>query len=234
MAARPPKRPPADPNAAQEAVRWFRDRLIMTDEEFQTLEDATHDVAFTVAGVNQLDLVTEVWEAVDKAIANGETLQDFQARVSDRLTAAWGKDQPWRVENILRNQAQRAYGAGRWAQMTEPVVVQARPYRRLSNIMDQRTSPICVDVALGGVGGTVLPADDPFWRSHVPPLHHGCRSHIVTLSEAEAKEDGVTPTPPATPAAAGFGSAPDVGPPFEPELDEYPPELAAAYREAGT
>ena len=229
MPAKAPARPPADPKASQEAVRWFRDRLIMSDEEFAALEGATHDLAFTIAGVNQLDLVTEVWEAVDRAVANGETLENFQERVGDRLAAAWGKDQPWRVENIFRNQAQRAYGVGRWEQMNAPAVRKARPYRRFSAIIDDRTSEICEPI-----DDTVLPADNPWWNSHVPPLHHNCRSHLVTLSEEEAKEEGVAEAPPDVESAEGFGKAPELEGPVEPDLSEYPEPLVAEYRGTGS
>lgn len=231
MARATPKRPPPDVDAPALAVAWFRDRLLMDSDEFTSLEDVSHDEAFTIAGVTQLDLVEDVWSQLDRAIANGETLEGFQQRMGDRLASAWGSEQPWRVENIFRNAVQRSYNAGRWEQMNQPAVLQARPYKRFSNIMDGRTSPICTDVDDGGVGGTVLPAEDPWWLSHVPPLHHSCRSHIVTLSDREAKAEGIDPEPPPVAAAEGFGDAPDVGQPYEPDLAEYPPALAQAYGE---
>lgn len=225
MPTRPPKRPPADPNAPALAVKWFRDRLIMTDDEFQALEHQSHDAGFTIAGVNQLELVTEVWEAVDRAVANGETLGDFQERVSDRLASAWGGEEPWRVENIFRTNAQGAYAAGRYTQMTDPAVRRARPYWRFSSVLDSRTTLVCTEC-----DNVIRPASDPWWRGHYAPLHFQCRSHVVTLSEAEATEEGITPTPPTTPAAEGFGEAPAAAPEdFEPDLGEYPPALAREY-----
>jgi SPP1 gp7 family putative phage head morphogenesis protein len=227
MARKTPDRPAADPRALDEAVQWFRDRLIMDDEEFQVLEDVTHDQAFTLAGVAQLDLVTEVWEALDRAVAHGETLRDFQARVSDRLAAAWGMERPWRVETIYRNNVQRAYSAGRWQQMNEPAIKAARPFRRFSAILDLRTTTLC-----RGLDGTVRPADDPWWDTHCPPLHHQCRSAVVTLSKSEAG-DAPLPPPPDIPPAEGFGSAPALEG-WEPDLGEYPAELAQRFRRTGT
>lgn len=220
LAKRPPKRPAPDPDAFPEAVRWFRDRLVLTDEEFQALEAASYDEAFTVAGVANLDLVTEVWEAVDAAVANGETLDDFRDRVSEKLADAWGGDEPYRVETILRTNVQRAYAAGRFEQMTHPAVQEARPYWRFSAIYDTRTCPIC-----SPCDGVVLPADHPWWKSHYPILHHACRCHAVTLSASEA-EGGVTTDPPAVEAAPGFGMPP-ANEPYEPDLSEYPDELVA-------
>jgi SPP1 gp7 family putative phage head morphogenesis protein len=223
------KRPPANPDAFTEAVAWFRERIILTDDEFKALSEQSYHRAFTIAGVAQLDMVTQAWEALDNAISQGETISDFQATMNERLAAAWGKDQPWRVETIFRTNTQTAYSEGRWEQMEHPAVKEARPYRKFSAIMDQRTSPICAPL-----DGTVLPADDPFWESHNPPLHFNCRSHVVTLSEEEAKAEGVDREAPTTEAADGFGSAPSgewVAP--DADLAGYPMPLVSEYRRTG-
>lgn len=230
MPRKPPRAPPAAVESSQEAVAWFRDRLLMTDDEFHALEGATHDTAFTIAGVNQLDLVEEVWRAVDDAVARGETLDDFQERVSDRLASAWGSEQPWRVETIFRTQAQSAYAAGRYQQMTDPAVQRARPFWRYSSITDQRTTILC-----NAADDTVLPADHPWWQGHYPPCHFNCRAHAVTLSEEEAQEIGITSDPTSEPAMDGFGAAPVVvAQDYEPIPGEYPPELFAEYEGTGT
>ncbi len=229
MPARPPARPPADPNAFDEAVAWFRDKLVLTDEEFEAIEGASHAKAFTVAGVAQLDMVTQVWEELDRAVAQGDTLENFQKAVRQKLAAAWGKDMPWRVETIYRTNVQAAYSVGRWEQMNHPAVVKARPFRRYSAIMDTRTSSIC-----SACDGTVRPVDDAWWNTHVPPLHHNCRSHIVTLSAEEAKREGVAEAAPQVEADDGFGVAPDRSKPWQPDLAVYPPPLVAEFKGTGT
>ncbi len=227
MPRKAPKAPPASLDASKDAVRWFRERLLLTDAEFAAIEDASHQTAFTIAGVNQLDLVEEVWAQLDRAVAQGETLGDFQERVSDRLTSAWGGEQPWRVETIFRTNAAEAYAAGRYVQMTDPAVRRARPFWRYSSITDQRTTILCNEA-----DDTVLPADHPWWQGHYPPCHFSCRAHIVTLSEDEAQEAGITTDPTAEPAMEGFGMAPTVvAQDYEPIPGEYPPELEAAYLE---
>jgi SPP1 gp7 family putative phage head morphogenesis protein len=207
-------------------VTWFRDRLVMTDDEFQSIETASHATAFTVAGVAQLDLVTQVWEAADRAVAQGETLESFQKSMGAKLAAAWGKDMPWRVETIYRTNVQSAYSRGRWLQMNHPAVLRARPWRKFSAIMDSRTSPIC-----GPCDGVVRAADDPWWQQHVPPLHHNCRSHLVTLSDEEAKAEGVSKDTPNVDADVGFGEAPSPVPraAWQPDLSQYPSVLAHVY-----
>jgi SPP1 gp7 family putative phage head morphogenesis protein len=214
-------RPDADPNAYLQAVEWFRQRVPLEEGEFLRVVQGAHEKAFTVAGVAQLDLVTQVWEAVDDALAKGTTLAEFRMTIEDRLTAAWGKSQPYRVETILRTNVQHAYSRGRWEQQNDPDVKAMRPFLEFSAVMDGRTSEICRPI-----DGTILSADDPFWKTHVPPLHHSCRSTTISLTEAQAKTRGVTPTPPTATPAEGFGAAPGEND-WHPDLRKYPAELGA-------
>lgn len=217
----PAPRPPADPKAYQEAVDWHRQRVPMTDAEFEAMQVASHERAFRVAGVAQLDMVNHVWSAIDKALAGGATLDEFREEVEASLTSAWGGESPRRVEVIFRTNLQHAYSRGRWEQQTDPVVKDLRPFWEFSAILDLGTTEVC-----RATHGTVLPADDPLWQSHNPPLHHQCRSTIVNLTPEQAKAKGITPTPPTTPAASGFGAAPGADD-WHPDLTKYPPELAA-------
>ena len=198
----------------------------MTDDDFAALEGQSYHRAFTVAGLANLDMVTQVWEALDRAVAQGETLADFQKAMGDKLTAAWGKEMPWRLETIYRTNLQQAYSDGRWEQMQDPAVKKARPYRRFSAVMDSRTTEVCAEL-----DGTVLPADDSFWERSSPPMHFNCRSHIVTLSESEAKEEGIDDSGPDVQAPEGFGQAPDLRE-ERPDLTGYPEPLVAEYRRA--
>jgi SPP1 gp7 family putative phage head morphogenesis protein len=214
-----PGRPPPDPLAFHEAVGWFRQRVPMSEDDFDAVVDRSYEHAVKVAGVNQLQVVTSVWEALDEAIAQGETLDSFANRVEADLTAEWGEARPWRLETIYRTNLQHAYSRGRWEQQTDPAVQALRPFWEFSAIMDSRTSPVCRPL-----DGTILAADHPFWQTHNPPLHHNCRSTVISLTEEQAKERGITPEPPGAAPAAGFGSAPGDDA-WRPDLSTYPREL---------
>jgi SPP1 gp7 family putative phage head morphogenesis protein len=214
-------RPTSDPESYNVAAQWFRQRLRLTGDDFLRVVSGSHERAFTVANVAQLEIVTEVWEALDAAIVKGETLKDFRARVEDRLTAAWGSSQPYRVETVFRTNVQHAYSRGRWEQQTDPAVKAIRPFWEYSAILDGRTTEHCRTW-----DGKILPADDPAWRGHNPPAHHNCRATLVSLTEEQAKARGGAVPPPATPAAEGFGRTPDEGD-WHPDLTRYPSELAA-------
>ena len=211
---------PDDPIQFQEAIDRFRQRVPMTDDEFEQLEEAEQEFAFTVANVAQADLVAEVYDAIDRAIADGTSFDDFQDEVGDSLADSWGGDDPGRLETIFRTNVMDAYGAGRYDVMTAPAVAEARPYWRYDSIGDgPRTCEICEPC-----GGVVLPQDDSWWQSHYPILHPNCRCIATPLSADEAKDEGITSSPPDVDPAPGFGSPPSGagGSDWEPDTGDYP------------
>lgn len=195
----------ADVERFDEALEWFLGRTILTDEQRRAIPASARARSFWIAGVAQLDVVQDVFDELDKAITAGEPFEEFQKRVRDKLTKAWGRDNPARIETIFRNAAQSSYNAGRWAQMTEPSVAKFRPYFMYDAILDDATTPICK-----GLNGTILHHEDPFWDTHWPPLHHRCRSSIRNLRRTEAERRGITTTRPDAPVPEGWGLSPRV------------------------
>lgn len=195
-----------------EAIAWHRHRDPMPREQFDELDAALRQRAFVVAGLAQLDLVMDVHRALDRAVHDGTTLHDFKKEVGEKLEGEWAETggSHASLENIFRTNVQTAYGAGRYQQAK--AVADYRPYWQFDAIEDMRTSPWCRPI-----GGIVRHSDDPWWRTHVPPLHYQCRSSIRTLTEAQAAREGVTPDErlpldengePLT-AMPGFGAAPE-------------------------
>jgi SPP1 gp7 family putative phage head morphogenesis protein len=176
----------------------------------------------------QLDMAAEVWEAIDAAVANGETFEDFRQRISDSMAKSWGRGQVGgagtafaanRLDNLFRTNLQRAYSAGRVASYLEPDIAATRPVWKYSAILDSRTSPLCKACA-----GTVLPASSTWWQSHTPPLHHRCRSTIIALTQRQGDVLGMTRHPPTGQPTEGFG---ELDNPWRPDLRSYPKPLVA-------
>jgi SPP1 gp7 family putative phage head morphogenesis protein len=211
--------PPADPDRFHEAVRAFRRRLPLPDPEFRALDEAARQRAFWVAGVTQARVVQEVMDGVERAIRDGTTLEDFRAEFGARLAEAWGGEDAPRLETVFRTNILGAYNAGRTEIFSDPEVRKSRPYLRFDAVGDSRTSEICE-----ALDGTVLPADDPFWKTHTPPLHHQCRSILTPLTAEEAGEEGVADETPEIAPDEGFGRPDDVEN-WEPDLSGFEPAI---------
>lgn len=219
----------ADPDRFEEAIAWFQRRFPVTEAVLAALGEYAGERAWTVAGIAQLDVVLDVFRSIEQAIANGTPLDEWKQEMGEKLFAAWGKRDSARVETIFLTNVQKAYNAGRWRQVKDPLVVKARPFLGYDAILDGRTSPVCKRC-----DGTLLPADDPWWESHVPPLHHRCRSTIRSFTKREADRRGGVKRPGEDTEDSqpdeGFGAAPTVEPDWEPDLDKYPAELRKAFQ----
>lgn len=212
----------------QEAIEWMQERVPLLKADWEALEEKARRKAFTVAGVAQLDIVRDVWKALDKALAKGTSLEEFKRDVGEKLQKEWQgtvKDPGSRLETIFRTNAQLAYAAGRYRQATAPEVARVRPYWQYSSVLDGRTSSVCKRL-----NGTVRPVDDPFWEGRHPPAHFRCRSALISLRTSQAKAMGITENPPTVKADEGFGGTPGEDE-WKPKAADYPPELWAAYRE---
>lgn len=212
-----------DPLRPEEALRWFRARLPLPDPEFRALGEEARRRAFFVAGLAALDMVQETMDALARALEEGRPFEDFQRELSDRVKNAWGEGSRHRLETVFRTNLQLAYGAGRWKEAVS--ARELRPYWGLSVVLDGRTSRICRPLA-----GIVLPADHPFWRTHVPPLHHNCRTALVTYTREEGERRAWKEPPPHEPQA-GFGRPPTAEE-WSPDPRDYHPELWRAFLRA--
>jgi hypothetical protein len=194
----------------------------MTRDEWDALTDDAERFAFTVSGVAQADLVTDVWEAIDAAVENGEDLDDFRGRVGDKLEEAWGGEDPPRLEMIFRTGVNQAYNDGREAVFSDPAVKEARPYWRFELIDDGALCDDCAECE-----DVILPADDPWWDDHRPILHPNCRCSFSALTPQEAADEGADvdedDLPEDVDVADGFGSDRDDD--YDPDTEGYPSEI---------
>ena len=137
-----------------------------------------HDRAFMVAGAMKADLLADLAAAVDKAISQGTSLEefrrDFRRIVEERGWHGWAgegtkRGEAWRTRVIYRTNMATTYAAGRWAQLRDagyPLIV----YHH-GNSLEPRVQHLAWD-------GLVLPVDHPFWATHAPPNGWGCSCYV--------------------------------------------------------
>jgi SPP1 gp7 family putative phage head morphogenesis protein len=170
---------PVQPEAAIAFWAW---KSAMSYGEAKKLADGAKERAFYVTALSEHDAVQGVKDALRKALEEGETLKDFQARIADVIASqGWRGD---RIETIFRNNLQTAYMAGRYAKMQE--VKEARPYWEYITVGDERVRP-----SHAVIGGIVYHADHEFWAENYPPNGHKCRCGVRTLSARQVEKEGL-------------------------------------------
>jgi SPP1 gp7 family putative phage head morphogenesis protein len=189
-----------DPAKFQEAVDWFRGKVPLLKSEWGLLREEARRRAFTAAGVASLDLLGLLQASLLRALEQGTPFGEWKKEATRIVQGGLSQAH---LETIFRNNVQAAYSAGRWDQLQDPAVRRSHPYLMYDAVLDDRTTDIC-----RMRDGVVRPADDPWWQSNWPPLHHNCRSGVRPLTEAEAQRRGVAQTLPYVPSQEGFGLSP--------------------------
>jgi SPP1 gp7 family putative phage head morphogenesis protein len=183
-------------------LAFFRDKGLAMSFAWQDRWQEEHDAAFTVAKMMNVDLLRDTRAAVDKAIAEGQTFEMFRDNIEGRLVEAgwWGKAEmvdpnggekklvqlgsPRRLRTIDQTNMMSAYAAGQWQEIQESKA--SAPYLMYDAVDDDSTRE-----EHAAWDGTVLPADDPWWSTHMPPNGWNCRCGVVQLSGADVQSMGL-------------------------------------------
>ncbi len=165
-----------------EALQFARSRKIVLPDEFYSLDLKTRQLATTVSFLSSIEQIQTVIAAVNKAIADGSTFEDFKKLVAEHEIKL---SEPY-LKNVFRTNIQTAYSHGRWQQQQRNR--DKRPYLMYSAIDDSRVRPS--HLALNRI---IRHIDDPFWLMYYPPWGFMCRCTVIALTEKQALKYGITP-----------------------------------------
>jgi SPP1 gp7 family putative phage head morphogenesis protein len=177
----------------KEQIDFFRAKLPMPTQRWNDLVREQHDVSFVVAGAMKADLLADLQGAVDKAIAKGTTLaefqKDFEVIVAKHGWTGWrGEDteagRAWRARVIYDTNLRGSYQAGRWQQIQQ--VRGTNPYL-LYKHSDAVVHPRPLHKSWDGL---VVAVDDPWVKAHWPPNGWGCRCQMFSLSDRDLARRG--------------------------------------------
>ena len=194
----------------KEAVEHFRAKDLHVGFDWRDTAESEHLSSFTVAKAMRLDVLTTIRDAVDEAIAEGATLEQFHTRLEPILRKKewWGRGKmidpatgdlrevqlgsARRLETIFNTNLRMSYAKGRWERIERTAA--SAPYLRYVATLDNRTRP-----EHRKWHGTILPWDHPFWQSHYPPCGWGCRCTAIQMSDEDLEEFDLKPSaaPPA-------------------------------------
>lgn len=148
--------------------------------------------------VMQLDILQDMKESIEKAIENGETLEQFKKNllpilyqkgwigkqlIEDPITKEIKEvyiDTPSRLKTIYETNLRSAYMKGRFDRAYNSTL---HPYLmyRIGPSKNHRKEHLEWD-------GLILDKNDPFWLSHNPPNGWGCKCYTVAISKARKEK----------------------------------------------
>lgn len=173
-----------------EQIAAFRVRLgnLVPTQAWDDIQRAQHDRAFMVAGAQKADLLADLARAVDRAIAEGVSLEEFRRDFRDIVERngwhGWTGEgtkagEAWRTRVIYRTNAKVSYAAGRMAQLRDG----AFPYWIYFH--GGSAEPRIQHLSWNGL---VLPSDHPFWAVAYPPNGWGCSCYVSGARSLRAAE----------------------------------------------
>ncbi len=176
----------------QEQIDYLQQKLDVPTQRWDDILNEAHDRAFIVAGAAKADLLNDFHTAINQAVAEGKSIgwfkKEFENIVQKNGWEGWtGSDtkagRDWRARVIYNTNIRASYAAGRYAQLTDPELLQSRPYwKYIHNDTVAHPRPLHQSW-----NGTVLPYDDPFWSAHFPPNGFGCRCRITAVTARDYK-----------------------------------------------
>lgn len=180
----------------QAALDWFKAKGIQPGFDYRDVWKEEQANAFTVAKMLNADLLVEVRQLVEQALAEGQTYQQFAATIKPLLVKSgwWGiqtMDDPatgetkqvqlgseGRIKTIYSTNMRTARAAGQWQRIER--TKRAMPYLlyQIGPAKEHRALHVSWQ-------GITLPVDDPWWSSHMPPNGWGCKCHVGQISKYE-------------------------------------------------
>ena len=191
------------PLPPQEAIDYFNQKGYAIGFDHEDVWQAEHQAAFTVAKVMQQDILEDIRRAVQSALADGTTYEQFAKALTPTLQAKgwWGRKEmtdpltgevkdvhlgsPRRLKVIYDTNLRTAHTEGQWQRIQENK--EAYPYLEYDGNNSVEPNP-----EHSAWDGLLLPVDDPFWLSHLPCKKYGCHCRVNSRSMSWMERSGRT------------------------------------------
>ncbi|AVI67226.1 hypothetical protein CKQ84_15780 [Shewanella sp. WE21] len=187
----------ADALIPKEALAWFKRKGIKPGFDFRDVWKEEQANAFTVAKMMNADLLVDVKQIVEDAIASGQTFEQFRDILKPLLVKSgwWGVQtmqdpltdetklvqlgSEGRIKTIYKTNMRTSRSAGQWERIQ-------RTKRTLPYLLYQLGPSEQHRIEHLKWNNTLLPADDPWWDVHMTPNGWGCKCWIRQVSQYEA------------------------------------------------
>jgi hypothetical protein len=180
----------------KEALAFFRAKRLKPAFDYRDVWREEHATAFTVAKAMNVDVLETIQGALDQALSEGMTYQQFKKELRPSLERLgwWGKQDmldpktgkirevqlgsPRRLKTIYRTNLRTARAAGQWQRIQRSKRTQPYLIYELGPSREHREQHVAW-------AGTTLPVDDPFWHTHMPANGWGCNCRVRSVSRRQ-------------------------------------------------
>jgi len=159
----------------------YREKLNIPTTKWDELASEAHGKGFMSAGAYQADLLNELRQMTDQAIAGGMDIRAFRQQFRPLVERyGWqlqGGGFAWKSDLIWWANISPAYQAGRWQQF-EAAGIEFLKYVHNDGVRNPRPNHRAMD-------GLILSRTDPFWQINYPHNGWGCKCRAVAAIRAE-------------------------------------------------
>ena len=182
----------------KQALDYIKNKKLRPAFSYKDVWNEEHATAFTVAKAMQLDVLSDIKTAVEKAIENGTTFEQFKKDLKPTLMQKgwWGRKEMTdpligrtvdaqlgsdrRLRTIYSTNLRSAYQKGQYDRTMESDL---HPYLmyKLGASVNHREAHV-------RWSNLILSKDDPLWNSIMPPNGYGCKCYTVAVTEARKQK----------------------------------------------
>lgn len=206
----------SDKFVPKEALAYIKNKTLKVSFSYKDVWHEEHATAFTVAKAMQVDVLSDMKKAVEKAIEDGQSFEHFKKNIKPILqqkgwwgkkdmidpvtgeivTAQLGSDR--RLKTIYNVNLRSAYQKG---QYDATMASDLHPYLMycVGNSKRHREQHLAWN-------GLILPKDDPWWANHLPQREYNCKCYTRAVSEPRKRryeKDGIRVPPRADGSGGG-------------------------------
>ena len=180
------------------ATDYIKNKNLKVGFSYKDVWHEEHATGFTVAKAMQLDVLSDMHNAVTKAVENGQSFETFKKNLKPTLQEKgwWGRKEMTdpltgktvdaqlgsdrRLKTIYSVNMRSAYQKGQYDRAMESDLHPYLMYRTGPSVKHRKEHE--------SWNGLVLPKNDPWWDSHFPPNGWGCKCYTRAVTESQRKK----------------------------------------------
>ena len=172
------------PTPHEEAIALIRNKPVVTRDVFDQMLPEIRGRVFTITGVEGANTMQRIRDEI-AGLAEGVPWETAKQSIADQLEESLGEEgAERRATLLLRTHGFQAFQASNWR-----VAQEDDDTTHLQYLATEDDHVRDSHLALNGI---ILPKNDPFWDTHLPPWEWGCRCRVRPMNPEfvdEARQD---------------------------------------------